>query len=197
MILSLCNKPLKLSKPVIRWKTILFFIFAIFTYPAIAENAHVDPKTRIIYPQTIGEFTFNKVNHYDDERLGYGLNYWSENDILITVIVYDLGMKHIKTGIGGKLVKAQYELSQDEVNKGISRGHYESVVPLRVPKEFSEKFLKASYHIVYTGGDDKRSHLFIRGHKKHFIKIRATGLNTKTIDPEITRFLNEFLMIIK
>lgn len=173
--------------------TIIFFLYATCSF---ADNSYADAVTGFSFPQKIGSFIFDEKKVYDDKRLGYGLNYRSASGILISIFVYNYGIKDIQNGTEGAHVVKQYEQAHNDVKRAVDLGYYKSATPLSSPVRFSPSFLVASYSIVSKNGTQKRSHLFIRGQNGNFIKVRATGPNRETIDTEISDFLDRLLKII-
>jgi hypothetical protein len=161
-----------------------------------ADNAYVDAKTGFVFPETISGFKFHKKNLYDDPRLGYGLNYWSDNEILITVIVFDSGLRDISDGTAGYRVRQVMEESRGDVQRAVERGLYRSAQVINDVGAFSPLFLQASYHLVWDNGVHKRSHLFMRGQRRHIVKVRATGPADRQIDASIAKFIDQLSTII-
>ena len=145
-------------------------------------------------PKLVEGFYFENKRQYGDPRLGYGLNYRNRDGIFITVIVYDLGISGIMNGTEGPYVTAQHRRAQQDVGLGVEKGVYKSVTPLPNTVGFSSSFLNASYDIVRSDGATKRSHLFVRGQNNKFIKVRATGPATYTIDQKVSDFIDELLV---
>ncbi len=154
-------------------------------------DANIKCKNKIFdFPNKINNFTLENKKDYDDLRLGYALNFKSKTGIVITVIVYDLGIKNIKNGLEGAHVNKQFIQAQNDVKLGVKSGLYKSIKALPFNMTLSPLYLTSSYSIVSTDGLSKKiSYLFIRGQKKHFIKIRVTGSNSSTIDQEVSSFI--------
>ena len=86
---------------------LLLAVLLLISAPSFGNDSYVDAETGFAFPRTIAGFNFDKKKEYDDSRLGYGLNYLNEEGILITVIIYDLGIKNILEGTQGPYVKQQ------------------------------------------------------------------------------------------
>lgn len=156
----------------------------------LADDAFVDTETGFVFPQTVAGFSFQDKGQYGDPRLGYGLNYRSEDGILITVIVYDLGLKDIADGIDGPRVQQQMKQARGDVDLNVNVGNYRSAHLIDDVEVFSPLFLRVSYNIVRKDGVQRRSHLFIRGQHQHFVKVRATGPTNRQIDVKIANFVD-------
>jgi hypothetical protein len=164
--------------------------------PSMADDAVVDPNTGFVFPETVAGFKYQDRREYGDPRLGYGLDYWSKEGILITVIVYDLGLKDIADGIEDPRVRQQMKLAQEDVERAVSLGAYRAATPIDDSvKRFSPLLLQASYHLVRKDGAERRSYLFMRGQHRHFIKLRATCPTDWQLDTRISHFLEAFLTI--
>ena len=114
----------------IRLWMLFFALCFLYVTNSFAETAYIDRKTGFIFPQSIGVFNFDNKREYDDPRLGYGLNYRSENNILLTVIVYDLGLIDIQDGTDGPKVRAQFNEAKKDIRVAVRQGYYRSVEPL-------------------------------------------------------------------
>jgi hypothetical protein len=176
--------------------TLLLALCLLFPSPVLPDNATVDPDTGFAFPQTVAGFRYDNRRAYGDPRLGYGLNYRSEEGILITVIVYNLGAKDIADGTGDPRVRQQMTQAQADVNRGISVGAYQSAIEIEDVEGFSPLYLRASYRLVLKDGVEMRSHLLMRGQRQHFIKVRASGPPSKELDRGIITFLEELSTII-
>lgn len=172
-------------------RTLLFAVFLLISSSSLADDAFVDTEIGFVFPQTVAGFSFQNKRPYDDPRLGYGLNYWSEDRILITVIVYDLGVKDIPDGINGPHVQQQMKQAREDVDQAVNLGVYRSAHLIDDVEVFSPLFLRASYTIVRKDGVQRRSHLFIRGQHQHLVKVRATGPANRQIDAKIANFIHQ------
>ena len=159
------------------------------------NDPFVDTETGFVFPHAIAEFSFHNKSQYGD-GLGYELNYRSEDGILITVIVYDLGEQDIKDGINDPRVQQQMKQALDDVNRAVDLGVYRSAYLICDVKVLPPLFLRASYNIVRKDGVETRNHLFIRGQHQHFVEIRATGPPNRQIDEKIANFMDQLLMEI-
>ena len=177
-------------------RSLLLAVLLQFSVPLLADDAYVDHKAGFVFPKTIAGFSFEKKNQYDDPRLGYGLNYWSDDGILITVIVFDLGVRDIPDGIKGFRIQQIMKESQEDVQRAVNRMIYRSAHVVEDANVFSPLFIRASYNIVRDDGIERRSHLFIRGQNRHVVKVRATGPAKKQIDTSIANFIDQLLTII-
>ncbi len=171
-------------------------VFMFLFNPVFADTVYLDKKTGFSFPTLIGTFTYSENREYGDSRLGYGLNYWSKDGVLITVIVYNLGVSNIQNGIDGSHVLSQYSQAQDDVIRAVKEGHYKSATEILDLSSFSSAFLRVSYNIIRKDGSRARSHLFLRGQEGYFIKVRATAQSAETIDEEVIEFLDQLLIII-
>ena len=171
-------------------------IFTLLCNPAFADTAYIDKNTGFSFPTVIAAFTYSDKREYGDSRLGYGLNYWSKDGVLITVIVYNFGISNIQNGIDGSHVLSQYNQAQDDVIRAVKAGHYKSATEIIDLHSFSPAFLRISYNIIRNDDSKTRSHLFLRGQEDYFIKVRATGKSAETIDEKVIAFLDQLLIII-
>ena len=176
---------------------LLLLAFSLFVSLTLhAADAYVDAKTGFVFPSSIASFDFEKVNDYGDSRLGYGLNYWSNNNILATVIVYDLGIKNILDGTNGPHVRQQISNAKSDINQAVELSYYKSAEVIDSVKGFSPDFLSASYNIVRQDNVTRRSHLFIRGQNKYFVKVRVTGPAAGNIDALAADFIEQLSVIL-
>jgi hypothetical protein len=181
---------------VIYTKVLLFAVFLLIPSYPLADDAFFDTETGFVFPQTVAGFSFKEKRQYGDPRLGYGLNYMSEDRILITVIVYNLGIKDITDGINGPRVQQQMQKAREDVDRTVNDGYNRSVHLIDDVEGFSPLFLRASYNIAGRDGIQKRSHLFIRGQRQHFVKVRTTGPANRQLDAKIATFIDQLSTII-
>lgn len=172
-------------------RAILLSLIVLTSLSSLANDAFVDNETGFAFPQSIAGFSFADKSQYDDPALGYGLNYWSEKGILITVIVFDLGKKDIPDGIDGALVRKMMEQAQEDVDEVVNQGLYRSVRVLDDVGPFSPLFLSASYSVVRADGARLRSYVFIRGKNRKLVKVKATGPESRSIDADVAKFILE------
>lgn len=177
-------------------RALLFAVVLLISSSSLADDAFVDTKTGFVFPQTVAGFSFKDKREYGDPGLGYGLNYWSKDGTLMTVIVYDLGIKGIEDGINGPRVQQQMRQAREDVDRAVDVGYYRAARLIDDVGVFSPLFLRASYDIVRNDGVQRRSHLFMRGQHEHFVKVRATGPADRQIDTTIANFLDQLLTII-
>jgi hypothetical protein len=144
----------------ILWVGILLFLT---TSVGAYTRVYVDEEAGFTFPEKIAEFMFNEERQYSDPRLGYGLNYWYKDKILVTVIVYNQGLDDIKDGVTGKHVVAELRQGQKDIELMVEKKYYKSATKLTDLDRFPESFLRSSYKIVADNGTVKRSHLLIRG----------------------------------
>lgn len=178
-------------------RRILFTLLLLIASSSWANDAFVDTKTGFVFPQRIAEFSFHDKRQYSDPSLGYGLNYWSEDGILITVIVYDLGLRDITDGIDGPRVQQQMTQAQEDINRAVTLGFYQSAHSIDDVQGFSPLFLRASYSVLRKDGVLRRTHLFLRGQYQHFVKVRATGPANRQLDTKIATFIDQLSTIIR
>lgn len=171
-------------------------VFAFLCNSVFADSAYVDRNTNFSFPTSIASYTFSDKREYGDARLGYGLNYRSNDGDLITVIVYNLGIGNIQNGIDGSSVVSQYRQAQDDVIQAVKDGHYKSATEIPSLPSFSSSFLKISYNIMRKNGSSTRSHLFLRGQEGYFLKVRATGSSAENFDEKVVKFLEQLLIIV-
>lgn len=173
------------------------FIIACFISPvSFGADAYVDTKTQFTFPANIAEFTFSKVSRYSDDDLGYGVNYGHSDGTFATVVVYDLGLSNIGTGTEDPQVKRHMQQAQDDLQQAVKSGLYRSVQTTSSAADFSSAFLTASY--IATTDDDNihRTHLFVRGERKHFVKVSISGFNDPGIDAKAAKFIEQLLLVL-
>ena len=175
---------------------IFFLAFVFLCGPVFAETAYFDKNTGYSFPVSIADFGFNDKNEYGDAELGYGLNYWYKNEVLITVIVYNMGIDGIKNGIKGTHVLSQHGQANTDVGRAVDAGHYKSAKEISVSQDLSSHFLRSSFDIVRRDDTHVRSHLFLRGQDGYFIKVRASGKEVEDFDKKVAEFLEQLFVIV-
>jgi hypothetical protein len=163
--------------------------------PAHADDAFADAKSGFVFPRTLAGLGYENRREYGDPRLGYGVNYRGEG-IFVTVIVYDLGEQSIGDGIDDARVRQQMRQAQADVAEAVRRGDYREAIADGEAKQYSPLFLQASYRILAKNGAQYRSYIFVRGQKRHFIKVRATGLTTSLVDASMAAMLDQLAVVI-
>lgn len=151
---------------------------------AIAGSAHPAdeklPGPKIEWPEVKG-LEREKPNVFKDEALGYSVAYLGDGNV-ITVFVYNLGLKSIPNGPDSDTLKAEmYEsVLALEGNKTGPKPRYKSLSPLGekvVPFGTSKnapQIRRKRYEVEIIGEGAAITELYITGYKDYFIKIRAT-----------------------
>lgn len=174
------------------WNYLLLILAMLFT-----ANVTADRQNEFLFPLNIGQYQYVKRHYYKNPSLGYSLVYMSNQRAVISIIVYNMGISNIKTGINDRRTKNQFKKAKGDIKTAIAYGYYLAVDQITTPKEFPNKYLSASYLITLKDGLKKRSHLFLRGQNGLFIKIRATGPNSPALDKSVAEFVKRIASILQ
>lgn len=136
------------------------------------------PGPKIEWPEVKG-LDRQKPNMFKDAALGYSVAYLGEGTV-ITVFVYNLGLKKIPNGPDSETVKAEmYEsLLALEANK--ANGRYKNLSPVSekvIPfgsSKTAPQIRRKRYEADIAKEGPAITELYITGYKDYFIKIRAT-----------------------
>jgi hypothetical protein len=170
-------------------RRLVILLCLVLAAPALAWEAVPEPAAGFAFPESLGEFRLGDRQTYGDPRLGAGWDYWGADRTLITVIVYDLGRRDIGDGPDDPQVREQFAQAQRDLRRAVAQGAYRSASRLEAATTLSGQFLQASFDLVRSDGARRRSHILLRGHRGHFVKIRATGPPTRQSDSRIAAFL--------
>lgn len=162
---------------------ILIFIFISFT--ASAKESPL--KITQTLPSSIGSMLGDPIKSYKNETLGVskGYNYKTDNiHICATVYVFDMGAKHIASGIDSDYVKKAYQYAKIDVRFYEKKGAYKNVVLLEetihktpVTENKTALSLRAKYKYIKQKpncGTNVTSYIHVFAAHSHFIKIRLT-----------------------
>lgn len=120
-----------------------------------------------------------EIQKYPTEELGFSVNYESPKGGRVTIYVYNGGKKNIADGADDKLIKDELNGAKNEIRKVAELGYYENLKELKnetVTLGGAAGKIK-SLHTLYNfsaGEQNLTSEIYIFGHQKRFIKIRAT-----------------------
>ena len=151
-----------------------------------AEIAHADPSLSVVFPATLATYTFAKIDHFDDARLGYALSYAGANGEVADIYVYDLGLAGIGSGPNDPQVKTAVTGALADIREVQSLGYYEAVT-LEADRGLRMRELtKGHWHCtslaltvnatLTAGGalTTARTHLLVTSLRGKLIKIRCT-----------------------
>jgi hypothetical protein len=156
----------------------LLAVAALFVLVGAARPADDLPGPTITWPEVKG-LDKQKPNVFKDKALGYSVAYLGEGTV-ITVFVYNLGLKKIPDGPDSETVKAEmYEsLLALEANK--ANGRYKSLSPVNEKviafgsSKTAPQIRRKRYEADIAKEGPAITELYITGYKDYFIKIRAT-----------------------
>ena len=156
-------------KHFLKWCAIIFL--AVAWIPATAENVQ-----GMNFPKHLGTFTLDSVVNDEKDIPGQGISLlYDSPGVKASVFVYDLGMKHIESGIDSKAVRDEFLKTSGDVrtvhpdaqNLDSSKNLTVSGIPLlHVAFQYVESE-PGSRDIVF-------SNLYITAKNGNFILIRTT-----------------------
>ncbi len=157
----------------------LFVLAALFVLVGSARPAEDDlPGPKIEWPEVKG-LDRQKPNQFKDKALGYSVAYLGEGTV-ITVFVYNLGLKKIPDGPDSDIVKAEMYESLLAVEANKANGRYKSISPVNekvIPLGSSKtapQIRRKRYEVEIAKEGAAITELYVTGYKDYFIKIRAT-----------------------
>ncbi len=166
----------------------------------VTANPVVDKRNGYTFTKNIGPFQFHRKLDFQDPRLGYGLNYRTSGNYkqrsIVTIIIYDLGMKNIATGLKDKRVINQFENAFKDIELFVSRGNYKSVKRLAQSSVKNKNYLALNMLITIPTGLALKSNVLMRGHQGQFIKIRISGPNNAESDKLALTVLKKISLIL-
>jgi hypothetical protein len=136
------------------------------------------PGPKINWPEVKG-LDKQKPNTFKDAALGYSVAYLGEGTV-VTVFVYNLGLKKIPDGPDSDIVKAEmYEsLLALEANK--ASGRYKSIQPVNEKvmafgsSKTAPQIRRKRYEVEIAKEGAAITELYVTGYKDYFIKLRVT-----------------------
>ena len=186
---------MKVKHRIVSFATLVLFLFLFPVSQSGAASAHTDPKAGLEFPVTIDGFRFIGKKRFRTAAAGYVLRY-VDRGITVDLFVYDLGLPNIKNGVTGPNVVQQKKQAMGDIYTALRYGMYRKVKQAKTPGSFPPGFLSASYRITDRRGNIRRSHLFIRGQNRHFVKLRASGPDTGSTDARIASFARQLLPLV-
>jgi hypothetical protein len=155
-------------------------LFALAALLTLVASARADdlPGPKIDWPEVKG-LDRQKPNVFKDARLGYSVSYLAEGTV-ITVFVYDLGLKEIPKGAEADAIKAEMYESLLALEGNRASGRYKSIQPLDEKvvafgsNADAPKLRRKRYEIEIAKEGPAVAELYMTGYKNYFIKIRAT-----------------------
>ncbi len=187
---------MKIKHHLLSFGTLVLFLFLFPAAQSAAASAHTDPKARLEFPVTINGFRFVGKKRFRNPAVGYMLRYVDRGGITVDLFVYDLGLPNIKNGVADPNVVKQKKQAMGDIYTALRYGMYRKVKQAKTPGSFPPGFLSASYRITDRRGNIRRSHLFIRGQNRHFVKLRASGPDAGSTDARIAGFARQLLPLV-
>ncbi|MEE9368941.1 MAG: hypothetical protein V3V05_08750 [Pontiella sp.] len=108
-----------------KWMAVLLCLSGI--QPAMADSAFVDFDLGWIYPQKLGAMTFDRVEKYDTEALGYSIFYKKDGFYSAEVSVFNLGREAIADGYKAADVSMLFDSVETAHKKEEKEGQISSV----------------------------------------------------------------------
>lgn len=132
-------------------------------------------------PTRVGEIYRKGENDFGG-RLGVGVKFLAENAaygayLKIDVYVYDLGVRNIPNGAYNPVVRAEFDRAVQDIHMLRRQGRYQEVAPLDSTLQAHAQLLVGRFRIV-TQGMAQDSYLVLTGHRGHFVKVRASFLES-------------------
>ncbi|VAW82055.1 hypothetical protein MNBD_GAMMA12-796 [hydrothermal vent metagenome] len=185
----------------IKIKVKYFNLVLLLCFPLLAiASPVIDNRNGYNFTKNIGPFKFYRKLDFKDPRLGYGLNYRTSGGIkqrsIVTIIIYDLGMKNITAGISDQRVIKQFENAFRDIKTFVSRGNYKSVKRLDQSSVKNKDYLALNMLITIPRGLTLKSNILMRGHNGKFIKIRISGPNNAESDKLALTVLKQISLIL-
>lgn len=117
---------------------------------------------------------------FPSPELGYSIGYKSEEGNIVTIYVYNGGLKKISDDINDKVVKSQMEKAKNEIKQAGKLGYYDKVKEVTSDTVMlggsSGKLKTLHSQFTFTVREvDVISEIYLFTHQNHFIKIRVTS----------------------
>lgn len=163
----------------------------------LLQNAALTQELKIEFPEIDG-WEKGEVTKYPSSALGYSIGYESDKGEIVTVYVYNGGLKVIPNDVNHKTIKDEMDRAKGDIHQVAKMGYYENVKELKndtITLSGESGKVKALHALLTfkANGQDVSSEIFIWSHQNYFIKIRATRKTEKEIvnSKEFTAFLAE------
>lgn len=164
------------------------------------ESVFMDATVGIDFPDFIAGLTHSKTQRYPEKGLGYSVGYVNnELTMSMDVFVYDKLLPDIQDGFDNQTVRRQMAeeraIKQFYTERGIYRnvteidgGLYPKKTHFDAPMfQWSRLRLNRAKGPGVVVDGDQITETFIRGHKKHLIKIRISYPSDNSDDCEKVR----------
>ncbi len=136
----------------------------------------------IVFPIVDG-WEKGDVQNYPVAELGYSVPYRSDDGDVITIYVYNAGVKNIPDTLDHKAIKGQMKQAKFDVFAMVEAGYYKNVREIKnetITLGGSSGKVKALYALLeFTARDvGSDSEIYLFPYRGNFIKIRATRPKT-------------------
>jgi hypothetical protein len=144
--------------------------------PKSASSASQELK--IDFPDIEG-WEKSEITRYPNAELGYNINYKSEDAGLVSIYVYNMGLREIPNDLNHRILIEEMAGVKAAVQTYGNMGYYTDIKELKNEtvvlggKDGKMKALKSVF-TYNLQGRPVISEAYILGHKNHFIKVRAT-----------------------
>ncbi|MGB7202725.1 MAG: hypothetical protein WBD16_10695 [Pyrinomonadaceae bacterium] len=144
----------------------------------LLQNAASAQGLDVKFPEIDG-WEKGELTKYPSAALGYSIGYESETGEIVTVYVYNAGLKTIPDDVNHKTIKDEINRAKAEIRQVEEMGYYENVKELKNDTVTlgGEAGKVKTLHALFTfklRGNEVASDIFIWGYQNHFVKIRAT-----------------------
>ncbi len=162
--------------------------------PASAEP-YRNPKTGLVFPETVGSMKLVKVTDYEPlyAGLGTGISYRTET-IRADIFLYDLQKGPVPAGVSSPVVAVEFDQAIADIYSMETSGTYKKVATIIKKETVPVGGLKFLHSILtYEQNNIKLiSHLYLTGYGGLFMKLRVTYFTEKKASEEanLAAFLN-------
>lgn len=176
----------------------IFFICCVLTGNIFSQTAQPSPEKKdpekilsqnnkdqeIQLPEVEG-WTRGEILRYPDKRMGYGVNYDSQDAGRVSIYIYNLGMTKIPDGAENDVVKEEIERAKAEIFTVGRMGLYQDVKDVKseiIALGGKDGKLKARHSLLnfILKGKSMNSEIYLFGLRNNFVKIRATYPKAET-----------------
>jgi len=108
------------------WRLMLWTLLCVTSLTGV-EVAHADQSLGVVFPAQVATYTFAKIDHFDDARLGYALSYVGAAGEVADVYVYNMGLTGIGSGPDDPQVETAVKSALTDIREVQTLGYYEAV----------------------------------------------------------------------
>ena len=163
-------------------RLLAFFLLGALSCASASAATYTDKATGLRFPDNLGPWKKTDVHQYPERGLGTSITYEHPLSGVVTLYIYDKGMKKIPTGGKSDVVRREFELVEQELETVYSDGKYEKLQKVleAAPEVTSGDKAATLLASVYSYSNpaehppQRMTFALLTGYRNRFLKLRYT-----------------------